>query len=59
MAIVEAEQAAAHAEVKAEADRIAADPKTPFISRFRAGDFEKWEKLSLDQLQTIAQWLDA
>jgi hypothetical protein len=36
-----------------------ADPRTLFVQRFKTGDFEPWEKLTLEQLQQIAAWLDA
>lgn len=43
---------------EAEARRLA-DPKPPLVSRFKFGDFEPWEKLSLEQLEQIRVWLDA
>lgn len=36
-----------------------ADPKFPLYSRLKNGDFEPFENLSLEQLQTIAAWLEA
>lgn len=58
LAEVQAEIAQREAAFKAEQERIANDPKTPFNSRFQGG-FDDWTKLSLEQLQQIAAWLDA
>lgn len=35
-----------------------ADPRTPYIRRFRNGDFEPWDKLTLEQLQQVSKWLE-
>ena len=43
-------------------ERIAAeqaDPKYQLVQRARGGDWEPWDKLTLEQLQTIVGWLDA
>lgn len=36
-----------------------ADPRHKMIYRLTNGDFEPWEKLTLEQLTTICGWLDA
>ena len=43
---------------RSEARRVAADPRTALVSRFNGG-WEPFDKLTLEQLNTIAGWLDA
>ncbi|MBI3467455.1 MAG: hypothetical protein HY000_30975 [Planctomycetes bacterium] len=67
IAKAEKELAALRATQQATRDRIAAqeaaeraDPRYPLLRRFKSGtDFEPWDKLTLEQLQTIADILDS
>jgi len=67
IAKAEKELEAQHAAEQATRKRIAAqeaaeraDPRYPLLRRFKSGtDFEPWDKLSLKQLQTIADILDS
>jgi hypothetical protein len=50
---------AARAEAKRlEAERKETDPRTPYVRRL-SGDWHPWEKLTLEQLKTIASIFDA
>lgn len=56
IAEIEAEQAAAKAAHEAEQARIAADPRTPYIRKL-SGDWHEWNRLTLEQLKQVDQWL--
>jgi hypothetical protein len=64
----ETELAAAYQEINNEIERnrrhrererqLESDPHHQLVNRFKNGDLEPWDKLALDQLKTIAGWLD-
>lgn len=56
IAEIEAEQAAMQTAHDAEQARIAADPRTPYIRKL-SGDWHEWNKLTLEQLKQVDQWL--
>lgn len=56
IAEIQAEQATIKAADEAAAARIAADPRTPYIRKL-SGDWHEWNKLTLEQLKQVDQWL--